>query len=123
MSEFNKESVEVMCDHIIRALHVCMENTELWKNDKYGMLRIIQADNETFYEKYPRICRILVFSDDITPLLGMIKTFGKVQSGEMSFEHANKIMSDAINAKYVDDVLNSDKLKAERDEKMRNKVK
>lgn len=117
MGEFNKEDMGIMCDHIIRALKVCMANTELWKTDKYAMLRVIQADNEYFYETYPRICRILVFSDDITPLLGMIKTFGLVQTGKMDLEQANKSISTALNAKYIDNILNSDELKKERDKK------
>jgi hypothetical protein len=122
MSEFNKENMGVMCDYIIRALQVCVANKETWKTDKYGMLRLIQADNELFYETYPRICRILIFEDDISPLLAMIKTFTRVQSGEISFEQANKNMTDAINAKYIDHVLNSDKLKAERDHKKKQKI-
>jgi hypothetical protein len=116
-SEFNKESMGVISERIIQVLHLCLENKELWKNDKYGMLRKIKDTYEDFYELYPRLCRILIFADDITPLLGMIKTFSKVQIGEMSFQEANDAITNAVNAKYVDGVLNSDKLVKERDEK------
>lgn len=119
MSEINKENMSDVADNIIKTLELCLANKEMWQNDKHGMLKLIKHTNEYFYETYPRICRILVFSDDITPLLGMIKTFGRVQSGEISFESANKSITDAINAKYVDNVLNSDKLKVEREEKMK----
>lgn len=115
--EFNQESMGVISEKIILVLHLCLENKELWKTDKYGMLRKIKDKYEDFYELYPRICRILIFADDITPLLGMIKTFSKVQAGEMSFEEANDSITNAVNAKYVDGVLNSDKLVKERDEK------
>jgi len=84
------------------------------------VLSKIKDKYEDFYELYPRICRILVFSDDITPLLGMIKTFSKVQVGELSFQEANESITNAINSKYVDQVLNSDKLVKERDEKKKN---
>lgn len=118
--EFNQESMGVITDKIIKTLNLCLENKDLWTTDKYGMLRKIKDTYEDFYELYPRICRILVFSDDITPLLGMIKTFSKVQSGEMSFQEANESITNAVNAKYVDGVLNSDKLVKEREEKKKN---
>jgi hypothetical protein len=120
--EFNKENMVEICDHIIKAIYVCLENVDLWKNDKYSMLKLIKTNNEHFYETYPRICRMVVFTDDITPLLGMIKTFAKVQNGELGFDAANKSITEAINSKYVDNVLNSDKLKEERGRKMKEKI-
>lgn len=118
MSEsFNTESMEKMTDNITRALQVCLEHKQVWKTDKYEMLRIIKQDNPIFYEKYPRICRTLVNEDDITPLLGMIKTFSQVQSGKMSYQNANDMIVNTINSKYVDPVINSDKLVKEREEK------
>jgi hypothetical protein len=115
--EFNQESMGIISEKIIAVLELCLENKELWKSDKYGMLRKIKDKYEDFYELYPRLCRILIFADDITPLLGMIKTFSKVQVGEMSFQEANDSITNAINAKYVDGVLNSDTLVKEREEK------
>jgi hypothetical protein len=117
--EFNRESMGVISDKIIKALHLCLENKQLWKEDKYGMLRKIKEKYEDFYELYPRICRILVFADDITPLLAMIQTFSKVQIGEMSWEEANDSITKAINSKYVDGVLNSEKLVKERERKQK----
>jgi hypothetical protein len=117
---FNTQSMCDIADNIIKALSVCKENKETWKTDKYAMLRLIQADNPKFYELYPRICRIIVFEDDITPLFGMMNTFSKVQNGELSLDKANSTISDAINAKYVDPILNSDKLTKEREEKIKN---
>lgn len=115
--EFNQQSMGEITEKIITVLHLCLENKELWNTDKYGMLRKIKDNYEDFYELYPRICRILVFTDDITPLLGMIKTFSKVQAGELSFQEANDTITNSVNAKYVDGVLNSDKLVKEREEK------
>jgi hypothetical protein len=120
--EINRENMNTICDHIIRALQICTVNKELWKSDKYELLRIVKTDNEDFYEKYPRLCRNVVFTDDINPLIGMIKTFAKVQNGELSFNEANKSINDALNAKYVDNVINSDKLKEERKTKMKEKI-
>ena len=117
--EFNQESMGIISEKIIMVLHLCLENKELWKTDKYGMLRKIKDKYEDFYELYPRLCRILIFADDITPLLGMIKTFSKVQVGEMSFQDANDAITNAVNAKYVDTVLNSDKLVEEREKKQK----
>ena len=117
--EFNKESMSVMSDNIIKVLQLCNQFKDLWKNDKYEMLRKIKERYEDFYELYPRICRILVFSDDITPLLGMIQTFSKVQAGEMSFQEANDSITNAVSAKCIDGVLNSETLVKEGEEKMR----
>ncbi len=117
---FNTQSMCDIADNIIRALNVCKENKELWKNDKYGVLRLIQADNPKFYELYPRICRIIVFEDDITPLLGMLNTFSKVQNGDMSLDNANTVISESLNSKYIDPVINSEKLVKEREEKIKN---
>ncbi len=114
---FNTQNMNYIADNILRALNLCKENKTVWQSDKYAMIRLIQADNPKFYELYPRICRIICFEDDITPLLGMMNTFAKVQNGELSLEKANDAISGALNAKYVDPILNSDKLVKERDEK------
>jgi hypothetical protein len=120
--EFNQENMSTMSDKIIKVLYLCLDNQDLWKNDKYAMVRKIKEEYEEFYELYPRICRILVFADDITPLLGMINTFNKVQQGQMTFEQANESITGAINAKYVDGVLNSDTLIKEREEKKKKEM-
>ncbi len=114
---FNTQNMNYIADNILRALNLCKENKTVWQSDKYAMIRLIQADNPKFYELYPRICRIICFEDDITPLLGMMNTFAKVQNGELSLEKANDAISGALNAKYVDPILNSEKLVKERDEK------
>ena len=114
---FNTQNMNYIADNILRALNLCKENKTVWQSDKYAMIRLIQADNPKFYDLYPRICRIICFEDDISPLLGMMNTFAKVQNGELSLEKANDAISGALNAKYVDPILNSDKLVKERDEK------
>ena len=119
---FNTQKMTEMADNIIRVLNVCKKNKSVLDTDKYAMLRLIQADNPSFYELYPRICRIIVFENDITPLLGMMNTFAKVQNGELSLDKANELITGAINAKYVDPVLNSDKLTKEREEKQKIEV-
>ena len=116
-SEFNTQKMSIVTDNIMQALQVCLANKEMWKNDKPAMLKLIKFNNSSFYEKYPRICRTIVNEEDITPLLGMIQTFAQVQEGKISFEKANNIIAGAINAKYIDPVLNSDKLVKEREEK------
>ena len=83
---FNSQNMNYIADNVIRALNICKENKNLWKTDKYAMIRLIQADNAPFYELYPRICRIICFEDDITPLLGMMNTFAQVQNGNLSLE-------------------------------------
>lgn len=119
MSEFNKQEMTKIADEIIDILKFCLSNKSIWKSDKQQMLTMIKDHNETFYERYPIICRIMLNSDDITPLLTMIKTFGEVQEGKMSLDKANNMMSGQINNKYVDPVLQSDKLVKEREEKQK----
>ncbi len=117
--KFNTEKMSKLCDDIIRALSIITKNKETYNSDKNEMLRLVKFDNPEFYEKYPRICRTLVYEDDISPLLGMIQTFAQVQEGKISFEKANNLITGAINAKYIDPVLNSEKLVKEREEKQK----
>ena len=118
----NTQAMGEISDNIIRALMLCGQNKELYKNDKDSMLRIVKFDNPKFYDKYPRICRTIVFEDDITPLLGMIQTFAQVQAGNMSWNKANDLITGSINAKYIDPVLKSDKLVKEREQKQKQKI-
>ncbi len=46
-----------------------------------------------------------------------MKAFYKVQIGQLDFEKAGEILTEATNNTYVNPVLNSDKLKEERDKK------
>lgn len=117
---YNTEKMSKLCDNIIRALGVIKKNESIYQSNKEEMFKIIKFDNPEFYEKYPKICRILVYTDDISPLIKMIKTFGQVQEGTMSFDKANNIISSTINSLYIDPILNSDKLVKEREEKQKN---
>jgi len=119
MTEFNKQKMEDIADNIIHVLKICLANKEVWKNNKQDIIKIIKNNCGEFYEKYPRICRTLAYEDDITPLIGMITTFAKVQDGKLNLNKANDMISGALNEKYVDPVLNSDKLVKEREEKDR----
>ena len=118
-SKHNTEKMSKLCDDIIRALGLITSHKQTYKTDKNEMLKLVKFDNPTFYDKYPRICRTLVFEDDISPLLGMIQTFSQVQEGKISFDKANNLITSAINAKYIDPVLNSEKLVKEREEKQK----
>ena len=115
--EFNETEMTVMADEILNILKFCLSKKDIWKNEKQKMIGLIKDYNEKFYEKYPRICRIIVNSEDITPLLTMIRTFGEVQQGKLSLSSANEMMSSQINSKYIDPVLQSDKLVKERESK------
>lgn len=116
---FNTEKMSKLCDDIIRTLDIIGKNKNIYETNKTEMLRIVKFDNPVFYDKYPRVCRTLVYEDDISPLIAMIQTFAQVQEGKISFEKANNIIGGAINAKYIDPILNSDKLVKEREEKQK----
>ena len=120
MADFNRVKMEDIADDVIKVLKVCLSSKDTWKSDKNAMLKLIQMNHPTFYESYPRICRSIVYENDITPLISMITTFAKVQDGDLSLNKANDMISGALNAKYVDPVLNSDKLVREREQKQRD---
>ncbi len=120
--KLNEQKMSYICDEIINALKLMRQNKNIYKENKDEMLKIIQTEMPTFYTVYPRICRTLVFEDDINPLLGMIQTFGKVQNKEMTWEKANNMITTALNAKYVDPILNSDKLVKERENKQKKNI-
>ena len=48
----------------------------------------------------------------------MLEKFGKVQVGQLSFQEANDNIVNELNEKYVDGILNSDKLVKEREDKI-----
>ena len=114
----NSENVLSIADSINRVLLTCNEHPQLWKEDKYKLLEIVQNEHPIFYETYPRVCRGILFNEDIFPLLEMLEQFGKVQSGEKTLEEANNLISKNINDKYITPVLNSEKLVSERDSKI-----
>lgn len=117
--KLNTQKMSSICDEIIKTLALIQKNKETYTNNKEEMLKIIKLDNPNFYTLYPRICRTLVYEDDISPLLGMIQTFGQVQEGKITWNKANDMIQGAINAKYIDPVLNSEKLVKEREEKQK----
>ena len=117
--KINTEKMSALCDNIMRIMTLIKENKEIYQTNKNEMLRIVKFDNLAFYDKYPRICRTLVFEDDIEPLIGMIRTFGQVQNGLLSFEKANDLITNALNAQYVDPILNSPEMVKEREEKQK----
>lgn len=120
--KLNEQKMSYICDEIINVLKFMRQNKDIYNENKDEMLRMIKSEMPNFYTVYPRICRTLVFEDDISPLLGMIQTFGKVQNKELSWEKANDMITTALNAKYVDPILNSDKLVKEREEKQKSNV-
>lgn len=117
--KLNEQKMSYICDEILNILKFMKLNKETYNTNKEEMLRMVKNEVPSFYSLYPRICRTLVFEDDISPLLGMISTFGKVQNKEMSWEKANDSITNALNAKYIDPILNSDKLVKEREEKQK----
>jgi hypothetical protein len=117
--KLNTQKMSLICDEIIKTLALIQKNKETYTNNKEEMLKMIKLDNPNFYTLYPRICRTLVYEDDISPLLGMIQTFGQVQEGKITWNKANDMIQGAINAKYIDPVLNSEKLVKEREEKQK----
>lgn len=119
--KLNEQKMSYICDEIINVLKFMRQNKEIYNQDKDEMLRMIKTEMPNFHMVYPRICKALVFEDDISPLLGMIQTFSQVQNKTMSWEKANNDITNALNAKYVDPILNSEKLIKEREEKQKQK--
>jgi hypothetical protein len=118
MTELNQESILSISDHIINVMGLCLKYKNVYETDKKQMMQIVEASNKYFYDNYQRICRIIVQGHDIRPLLSMLEKFGKVQVGQLSFQEANDNIVNELNEKYVDGILNSDKLVKEREEKI-----
>ena len=118
MTELNQESILSISDHIINVMGLCLKYKNVYETDKKQMMQIVEASNKYFYDNYQRICRIIVQGHDIRPLLSMLEKFGKVQVGQLSFQEANDNIVNELNEKYVDGILNSEKLVKEREEKI-----
>jgi hypothetical protein len=120
--KLNEQKMSYICDEIINVLKFMRENKTIYNENKEEMTRMIKAEMPNFYNLYPRVCRTLVYENDISPLLGMIQTFGKVQQGVLSWEKANNSITNALNAQYVDPILNSEKLVKEREDKQKANI-
>jgi hypothetical protein len=121
MSEYNKESIDTIVDNIISIIKCCLENKDIWNNNKDEMIKIVEKYNKYFHDNYYRITKTIVEIDNIDPLLGMLRKFHSVQSEKIDFESVNKIIQDGINDVYVEPLLQTDKLKKEREIKIANK--
>ena len=120
MSEYNKESVDNIVDNIIDVINCCLEHKDIWNTDKKEMINIVEKHNKYFHDNYYRIVKTLIDYDSIEPLISMLRNFHQVQSKKMDFETASKIITDATNDVYVTPILESDKLKKEREIKIAN---
>lgn len=118
MSEFNKESVDIIVENIIDIIKCCLAHKDIWNTDKNKMIQIVEKHNKYFHDKYYRITKTLIEYDNIDPMLAMLRQFHKVQTDQLNFEEASKIITDATNEVYVEPILNSDKLKKERELKI-----
>ena len=118
MSEFNKESVDIIVDNILDVIKCCLAHKDIWNNDKAQMIKIVEKHNKYFHDKYYRITKTLIDYDNIDPMISMLRQFHKVQTDKIDFETAGKIITDATNETYIDPILNSDKLKKEREIKI-----
>ena len=123
MSDFNKESIDVIVDNIIGIMKCCLAHKDIWNNNKAEMIKIIETHNKYFHDNYYRITKTLVDYDNIDPMISMLRQFHKVQSEQMNFSDCTKIINDSLNATYVDPILESDKLKKEREIKIANESK
>ena len=118
MSNYNKENIDKITDHILNIMKCCLAHKDIWNNDKEEMMRIVESHDKYFYDHYYRITKTLVEYDNIDPMIAMLRQFHRVQTEEIDFETAGKIITDATNETYVDPILNSDKLKKEREIKI-----
>jgi len=118
MSEFNKESIDIIVDNILDIIKCCLAHKNIWNNDKDQMIKIVEKHNKYFHDKYYRITKTLIDYDNIDPMISMLRQFHKVQTDKIDFETAGKIITDATNETYIDPILNSDKLKKEREIKI-----
>jgi hypothetical protein len=112
--------ISVIADNIIDIVNFCLVNKTVWKENKPKLLDMLEGHNPHFYNSHNRVCHNIVEMDNIEPLIEMLKTIYKVQSGILEKTKADKIIADAINGTFCDPILNSDKLRKEREEKLKN---
>lgn len=112
--KLNEQKMAYICDELIDILKFMRQNKEIYKNNRDEMARMIKLEKPNFYQLYPRVCRSIIYEDDIQELIKMIHMFGNVQEKNMDWEKANKIICEDLNDKYVNPILNSEKLTNER---------
>lgn len=117
---YNQEHITYIADDFIKVMETCLNNKEIYKNNKDEMLNIIRREHPIFFSVHYRLCKTAV-EMDVGPLIEQMKMFYKVQTNKIDFKRASTIMDESINGVYFDPVLNSEKLKNER--KMKDEEK
>jgi hypothetical protein len=117
---YNQEHVAFIADDFIKVMETCINNKEIYKNNKDEMLNIIRREHPIFFSAHYRLCKSAV-ETDVGPLIEQMKLFYKVQTKKIDFNRASHINDESVNGVYFDPVLNSEKLKNERKMKDENK--
>lgn len=114
ISEILQKIKEIFC--------LCKENQDTYKNNKDEMLKMVARNDTVFYNKHYRICRTIVYEDDISDLLIMIEKFHKIKINQKTLEDADKEIANKYNSKYVNPILNKKELVEERENKMKQGI-
>ena len=111
-------TISEIIDKFEEILVVCKLNNDIYKNNKEEMMVKIREYDPVFYNRHYRICKTIVYEDDITELQAMLEKLHEIQTNKASFEEKDKEISNKYNAKYVNPILNKKELVEERNKKM-----
>ena len=111
-------TISEIIDKFEEILVVCKLNNDIYKNNKEEMMVKIREYDPVFYNRHYRICKTIVYEDDITELLAMLEKLHEIQTNKASLEEKDKEISNKYNAKYVNPILNKKELVEERNKKM-----
>lgn len=112
--EYNADEI---LDNIKHVMNVCKEYDYLYKNSKNEMMVKIREWDPVFYNRHYRVCKTIVFEEDINELLSMIDAKKRLENKESTLEDEDKKISDTYNNKYVTPILNKKELVEEREKK------
>lgn len=101
---------------------LCKENQDIYKNDKDEMMRMVGGHDPVFYNRHYRICKTIVYEDDISDLLAMLEKLHKIKTNQQTLEDTDKEIANKYNSKYVNPILNKKELVEERERKMKQGI-
>lgn len=113
-------TVDQITEHMQIIMQICHDNNELYKNNKPEMMVKLREWDPVFYNRHYRVCKSIVFEDNITELFDMLARLKEIEKGNTTLKTQDKHISDTYNGKYINPALNTKEMIEERKQKMIN---
>jgi hypothetical protein len=99
---FNQEdSVVDIIDNLIECIGICINNKQLWKEDKTRMIMFLAQEKPEFYARRGRLVHSIVMYNDVKMLSDMLRKLYLAQQGVVNFKDVSDQMVMHINTTHA----------------------